>query len=152
MLGKYLHKHGFWVIFVLYYSVGISVTQTKTFSSISEAHFDDLVQDCSKSIANELELPQSSITPSIFISTDTFLEFRISWFHYQIPDYDTNVLSHLKYSYFTSECMNLYPFPVLPIYQRFKYPLTYDILNLLVAQWRSENMWLFPVALMVAAP
>ena len=24
--------------------------------------------------------------------------------------------------------------------------------NFLVAQWRSENMWLFPVALMVAAP
>ena len=47
--------------------------------------------------------------------------------------------------------MNRYPFPFLHIYQRFKYPLTYYILYLLVAQWRSENMWLFPVALMVAA-
>ena len=53
---------------------------------------------------------------------------------------------------FTSECMNLYPFPFLHLYQRFKYPLTYYILYLLVAQWRSENMWLFPVALMIAAP
>ena len=52
----------------------------------------------------------------------------------------------------TSECMNLHPFPFLHIYQRVKHPLTYYILKLLAAQWRSENVWLFPAALNVAAP